>query len=43
VWERKLDKPLTKLEMGVLTVSVKDKAGNVTWIERAFAVGAAGK
>jgi hypothetical protein len=43
VWEWKLDKPVTKLEKGVLTVSVKDQAGNVTRIERTFAVGQAGK
>ena len=39
VWEWKPDKPVTKLEKGVLTVSVKDKAGNVTRIERTISVG----
>jgi hypothetical protein len=41
VWELKLDKPMTKLEKGKLTVSVKDLAGNLARIERTFAVGAA--
>ncbi len=43
VWEWKFDKPLGKLEKGTLTVSVKDKAGNVTRIERTFSVGPAAK
>jgi hypothetical protein len=43
VWEWKLAKPLAALEKATLTVSVKDKAGNVTRIERTFSVGPAGK
>jgi hypothetical protein len=39
VWELKLDKPLTTLAAGTLAVSVKDRQGNVTRIERSFAVG----
>ena len=37
VWE--LSKPLTALPSGTLTVSVADKQGNVTRIERTFKVG----
>jgi hypothetical protein len=43
VWEWKLAKPLAALEKATLTVSVKDKAGNITRIERTFSVGPAGK
>ena len=39
VWEWKLDKPLAALERGTLTVSVADKQGNVTRIERQIRVG----
>ena len=39
VWEMKLDKPVEKLERGVLVVSVKDRQGNVTKIERTISVG----
>ena len=39
VWELKLDKPITALPKGKLTVSVKDRQGNVTVIERTFSVG----
>ena len=38
VWELKLDKPITALPRGKLTVSVKDRQGNVTVIERTFSV-----
>jgi hypothetical protein len=41
VWELRLAKPITALEMGKLTVSVKDRAGNIARIERTFKVGAA--
>ncbi len=37
-WEWKLSRPITKLEAGSLGVSVKDRAGNVTRIERTFSV-----
>ena len=40
-WELKLSKPLTDLPKGKLTVSVKDKQGNTTRIERTFSVGSA--
>jgi hypothetical protein len=39
VWELKLAKPVTKLAKGVLSVSVKDRQGNVSRIDRTFAVG----
>ena len=39
VWEFKLQQPLDKLPRGLLTVSVKDRQGNVTRIERTFSVG----
>ena len=38
VWELKLAKPITDLKAGWLIVSVADKQGNVTKIERRFAV-----
>jgi hypothetical protein len=39
VWELALTKPLTELPKGKLTVSVKDRQGNLTRIERTFVVG----
>jgi hypothetical protein len=42
VWELKLDTPLAELPRGELTVSVKDRQGNVTRIERTFTVARAG-
>ncbi len=39
VWELKLEKPITELAKGKLTVSVKDRQGNVTRIERRFSCG----
>jgi hypothetical protein len=39
VWELKLSKPLTELPAGTLTVSVADRQGNVTRIERKFKAG----
>jgi hypothetical protein len=39
VWELKLATPLTSLEKGKLTVSVKDRQGNVSRVERTFSVG----
>jgi hypothetical protein len=39
VWELMLSKPLTELSKGKLTVSVKDRQGNLTRIERIFVVG----
>jgi hypothetical protein len=38
VWELTLSKPLTELPRGKLRVSVKDRQGNLTRIERTFAV-----
>src|SRR5262249_39123928 len=38
VWELKLAKPITDLPKGKLTVSVKDKQGNVSRVERTFSV-----
>jgi hypothetical protein len=38
VWELKLDKPIAALPRGKLTVSVKDRQGNVSVIERTFSV-----
>jgi hypothetical protein len=38
VWELKLARPMPALPKGKLTVSVKDRQGNVTTIERTFAI-----
>jgi hypothetical protein len=38
VWELKLVKPITELPRGRVTVSVKDKQGNTTRVERTFSV-----
>jgi hypothetical protein len=43
VWELKLAKPVAELPKGTLKVSVKDRQGNATRIERVFAVGPPGK
>ena len=40
VWELTLAKPLTELPRGKLKVSVKDRQGNITRIERSFTVAA---
>jgi hypothetical protein len=39
VWELKLARAITALPHGALTVSVRDRAGNVSRIERAFSIG----
>ena len=39
VWELVLNEPLTKLQRGRLTVSVKDRQGNMSRIERVFSIG----
>jgi hypothetical protein len=39
VWELRLEKPITALKAGKLTVSVKDRQGNTNRIERTFTVG----
>ena len=39
VWEWTLARPVTDLPKGKLTVSVRDRQGNVTRIERTFSVG----
>jgi hypothetical protein len=38
VWELKLSKPITALAQGTMTVSVRDRQGNVTRIERTLSV-----
>jgi hypothetical protein len=38
VWELALSRPLTELPRGKLTVSVKDRQGNITRIERILSV-----
>jgi hypothetical protein len=38
IWELKLTKPIGKLPSGKLTVSVKDRQGNLSLIERSFSV-----
>ncbi len=38
VWEWKLDRPVDALERGTITVSIKDRQGNVSRIERALSV-----
>jgi hypothetical protein len=43
VWELPLATPITELSRSRLTVSVKDRQGNVTRIDRVFSVGSAGK
>src|SRR5262249_22174203 len=42
VWEWTLARPLADLPRGKLTVSVEDRQGNLTRIERTFAVGRPG-
>jgi hypothetical protein len=37
-WELRLKEPITALEKGKLTVSVKDRQGNTTRVERTFSV-----
>jgi hypothetical protein len=37
-WELRLDWPITDLPRGKLNVSIKDKQGNVTRIERSFSI-----
>jgi hypothetical protein len=39
VWELALEAPITRLERGRLTVSVRDRQGNISRIERTFSVG----
>ena len=39
VWELKLARAISELPKGTLTVSVKDRQGNITRIERTFSVG----
>jgi mono/diheme cytochrome c family protein len=39
VWELKLSKPIANLKAGRLVVSVVDRQGNVTQVERRFSVG----
>src|SRR5262249_1647415 len=43
VWELKLAGPITELRRSKLTVSVKDRQGNVSRIERTFSVSATGR
>jgi hypothetical protein len=40
-WELQLTRPIAQLAKGKLTVSVKDKQGNTSCIERTFSVGSA--
>jgi hypothetical protein len=42
-WELRLEKPVAALQSGKLSVSVKDKQGNVTRSERTFSVTATGR
>jgi hypothetical protein len=39
IWQWKSSTPATSLKSGVLTVSVKDRQGNVSRIERVFSIG----
>ena len=39
IWELTLGKPITGLTRGTLVVSVKDRQGNVSRIERSFSTG----
>ena len=43
VWELKLEKPLADISKGKLIVSVKDKQGNMSKIERTFSISARSK
>jgi hypothetical protein len=38
VWELKLARPITRLARGKLEVSIKDRQGNVSRIQRTFSV-----
>jgi hypothetical protein len=38
VWELKLAKPIAELPQGVLNVSINDREGNITQIERTFQI-----
>lgn len=40
VWELTLEKPIASLPSGKLMVSIKDRQGNISHIERTFSVGA---
>ena len=37
-WEWKLPTPITDLERGTLTISIRDREGNLNQIERSFKV-----
>jgi hypothetical protein len=39
VWELRLARPIRSLKQGQLRVSVKDRQGNVTRIDRTIAIG----
>ncbi len=39
IWELKLSRPITRLERGKIEVSVQDRQGNTSRIERTFSVG----
>ena len=39
VWEYRLTNPPPRLQRGTLTVSIRDRQGNTTRIERVFSVG----
>ncbi len=43
VHELKLREPIKRLERGTLSISVKDRQGNVARIERTISVGQAGR
>jgi hypothetical protein len=38
VWELKLEKPIAQLKHGKIVVSIKDKQGNITTVDRLFSV-----
>src|SRR5262249_2036018 len=42
VWELKLAKPITELPSGRLTVTIKDRQGNVSRVERTLSIGKSG-
>ena len=43
MWELVLRQPIAELPRGVLTVSIKDKGGNISRIERTFQVAGTGR
>jgi hypothetical protein len=43
VWELRLTNPITSMQRGKLTVSIRDRQGNISRLDRTFAVAATGR